>query len=263
MVIAGQEKSGKTTLACQAPGALLIPLEMGFQSMPVAKTRKLESFAEVQALTWEIEQQCKAGKIRPGQTIVWDSATALERLIGAHTIAADPKSRTQRQTMETAHGGYGKAYGFATGLFTEFLDRMDVLAFTYGLNIILTCHVFAARVVDPTSGEYDTWDLLLYSPKKGMGFGSRELITQWADFIGFLYEPSTVLKPDEGQRLSRAVSLNRGRMLGVARTPGYVAGNRYQMSDEIPIPLQQGWNYLAEGIYNNSPGKVDVYNRNP
>jgi hypothetical protein len=42
IVIAGQEKIGKTTLACNAPRVLLIPMEMGFGAIPVAKTRQLE-----------------------------------------------------------------------------------------------------------------------------------------------------------------------------------------------------------------------------
>jgi hypothetical protein len=44
IVISGVEKVGKTTLACNAPRVLLIPLEMGFGAMPVSKTKLIETY---------------------------------------------------------------------------------------------------------------------------------------------------------------------------------------------------------------------------
>jgi hypothetical protein len=50
ILIAGQEKLGKTTLCSNAPGALLIPLEVGFAGVSVAKTQKLDSLAQVRGV---------------------------------------------------------------------------------------------------------------------------------------------------------------------------------------------------------------------
>ena len=131
-----------------------------------------------------------------------------------------------------------------------------MLATHAGINIIMTCHVFAAKVVDPTAGEYDTWDLLLHSPKNQKTYGKREMLTQWADLIGFLHEPIFV---SEGKTLNKAVSANRGRILAVNRTPGYVAGNRYRVVNDITVPMEKGWNALAHEIY--SASGLDFYNR--
>ncbi len=256
-VLAGVEKIGKTTLACNAPAPLLIPLEQGFAGVSINKTPMLENYADVMALLDEITIQVQQRQF-PYRSLVFDSATALERRIHEAVLMTDPtwaKGNKKALTMESALGGYGKAYQYANELFHGFLQKCDWLA-NSGINIVLTCHVFAARVVDPTAGEYDTWDLLLHSPKNQKAYGKREMLTQWADLLGFLHEPIYVT---EGKNVNKAVSANQGRILGVTRTPGYVAGNRYGMVNLIPVPRMEGWNSIAHEVY-NSCGQ-DFFNR--
>jgi hypothetical protein len=257
IVIAGVEKIGKTTMACSSPRPLLVPLEMGYAAMTVPKTRVPQSFAEVMGLIAEVKAAAQRGQF-PGQTLVFDTGTALERLIDLQTIADDPTSQQKKLTMETAHGAYGKAYAYSNMLFDRMLKALDELAIFGGINIVITAHVFASRGIDPIHGEFDTWDLLLHSPKNQKTHGKREMLTQWADLVGFLYEPIFITK-GEGETLARGTSKNQGRVIGVSRTPGYVAGNRYGLNGEIPIPPINGWNYLADAIYNRSG--IDVYNR--
>jgi hypothetical protein len=259
-VISGVEKVGKTTLACNAPRGLLVPLEQGFGGVSINKTPMLESFGHTMALLDEVVQSAAAGKFA-FQTLIFDSATALERQIHDAVLQSDPtwaKGNRKALTMESALGGYGKAYQYANELFHGFLTRCDYLAVTHGINIVLTCHVFAAKVVDPAHGEYDTWDLLLHSPKNQKSYGKREMLTQWADIIGFLYEPLYITKGD-GKSMNMGVSANKGRVLAMNRTPGYVAGNRYGVATDISIPREKGWNYLAQAIH--TACGVDVYNR--
>jgi hypothetical protein len=260
ILIAGQEKLGKTTLCSNAPGALLIPLEVGFAGVSVAKTQKLDSLAQVHSLVDEITLYAQRGQL-PFKTLVFDSATALERKIHDSVIERDPlyKPGGKKQiTMESCHGGYGKGYNLANEDLDALLVKFDNLAVYGGLNIVLTCHVFSSKVMDPTAGEYDSWDLLLHSPKNQKTYGKRERLTQWADIIGFLYEPVFVSKSDN---LSKAMSQNKGRVLGLSRTPGYVAGNRFGIVGEVPIPAppQNGWNALAHAVYTQTG--IDIYNR--
>ncbi len=251
LVIAAVEKMGKTTLSCNAPRALLVPLEQGYAGISVHKTAMLTEFLHVIQMmdeslaTLEYDRQNGTAHF-PYKSIVFDSLSALEKLIHIHTISLDPKSKAG-SSMETAFGGYGKAYPVASDLCSQFLQRCDTLAITYGINIVLTCHVFAGKVIDPTSGEYDCWDLLLHSPKNGKTSGKREIITQWADMIGFLHEPMLV-SADDGSGMVKGVTLNKGRVLGVERTPGYVAGNRYGLNGELSIPEVNGWNVIANAI---------------
>lgn len=260
-VIAGQEKMGKTSLTAGAPGVLLVPLEVGYAGVSVEKTPMLQSLEDVKTLLAEITASAQKGQFRY-RTLVLDSATALERHIHDYILRLDPVTKTagKTSTMESAHGGYGKAYNISNGIFEDLLKQFDVLAVYGGINILLTCHVFGSKVSDPTSGEYDSWDLLLHSPKNQKTYGKRELITQWADVVGFLYEPLYVTGGEKGS-MARGISQNKGRVLGVSRTPSYTAGNRFGMVGEIPIPAPPaiGWNNFADVLHKASG--VDLYTR--
>lgn len=258
VVVSGVEKMGKTTFACSAPRALLVPLEVGFAGVQVMKAPMLEHYDHVMMLMDECLQACAAGTFQ-FQSIIFDSATALERLIHQRVLESDPtyaKGNAKAVTMESALGGYGKAYTYANELFNNFLTKCDQLAIHYGINIVLTCHVFAAKVIDPAHGEYDTWDILLHSPKNQKTYGKREMLTQWADVVGFLHEPMYVT---EGKTMNKGISANQGRVMALTRTPGWVAGNRFGVTENISLPKEQGWNHLAAAIYQGSG--VDVYNR--
>lgn len=265
MVIGAQEKLGKTTLCSMAPAPLLIPLEVGFAGVNMPKTPMLQYWEHVLALMKELTEGYKAGTV-PYRTLCFDSATALERQIHDYILRLDPASQggsKKTVTMESCHGGYGKGYTMANTQFDEFLKMCDVLAVGYGVNIVLTAHVFASKMMDPTSGEYDSWDLLLHSPKNNKTYGKREMLTQWADIIGFLYEPIFVSAAEGKSNMQRGMSQNKGRVLGLSRTPAYTAGNRYGMVGEIPIPgpPANGWNYLADALYKATNNTVDIYTR--
>ena len=260
MLVAGLEKMGKTTFCAGAPDVLLVPLEVGFAGVSVNKTKMLQTLEEVRQLLNELMAIAQTGRF-PFRTIVFDSATALERHIHDAVIRRDPAYREGSKktiTMESAHGGYGKAYNLANEELNSLLQQFDILAVYFGVNIVLTCHVFASKMMDPTSGEYDSWDLLLHSPKNMKTYGKRELLTQWADVVGFLYEPVLVSKADN---VSRAVSLNKGRVMGLSRTPGYTAGNRFGITGEIsiPAPPANGWNTFAQALHQSCG--IDVFTR--
>lgn len=255
VVIAGQEKIGKTTLACASPKPLLVPLEVGSNSATVPKVdpASVNSFVKVMNLLTEL---CTIEQL-PYESLIIDSGTELERMIHTYIIENDSSFKSNPDlTIEAAAGGYGKAYTLANDLFSKFLKACDYLAVYKNLNIIITCHSFAARIVDPTCGEFDMWDLLLHSPKNQKTYGKREMLTQWADLVGFMYEPYYIAKGDE---TSRAISSNKGRVLGLSRTPGYVAGNRFGMDGEISIKIDQPWNCLAHKLYESCG--IDKFNR--
>lgn len=261
IVLAGQEKMGKTTMCAHAPGVLLVPLEVGYAGVDVAKTSMLQTWQQVNQFMDEVTALAQAGTF-PYKTIAFDSATALERFIHEAVIQRDPLYKPgagkKMITMDSAHGGYGKGYNLANEEFDEFLKKCDQLAVYGGINIVLTCHVFSNVVIDPTSGQFDCWDLLLHSPKNQKTYGKRERLTQWADLIGFIYEPMFVSK---GEGINKAVSQNKGRVIGLSRTPSYVAGNRFGVVGEFPLPLppENGWNVIAHAIYEKSG--IDIFTR--
>lgn len=263
MVIAGQEKMGKTTMAAGAPGSLLVPLEVGYAGIVSAKTPMLQTWEELQQFISEVTALAQRGQF-PYKTIVFDSATALERQIHDLVLRQDPlykpNSPKKSVTMDSAHGGYGKAYNLANDYFSLILSQFDQLAVYGKINIILTCHVFSSKVMDPTAGEYDSWDLLLHSPKNQKTYGKREMLTQWADVVGFLHEPIFISQASE-RSMARASSQNKGRVIGLSRLPSYTAGNRFGIMGEvlIPAPPANGWNSFAHALYERTG--IDVYTR--
>lgn len=260
-IFAGVEGIGKTTFVSGAPRVLMVPLESGIPAgLTVNRTPQLLAYAHVIQLLDEIIGQIQAGQF-PYHTLVIDSATALERLIHDATLRTDPlyvDGNKKGLIMDNALGGYGKAYNYSNGLFDAFLQRCDLLALTYGINIILTCHVFASKMVDPTAGEYSQWDLLLHSPKNEKTYGKREMITQWADLVGFIHEPVFVVEGEKG-KMSKAISENKGRILACNRTTSYVAKNRYQLTETVSLPTVGGWNHLAQAIHKATG--LDYFNR--
>lgn len=263
-VISGVEKIGKTTLACQSPDSLLVPVydERGYKMITTPRLKiPLQTWTEVEEFCKEVIAASRIGNgLKSGSSLVWDSATSLERVIHNETLSRCPdKVKLGRMhSMETAHGGYGKAYPIANALFAEFLSYQDQLAFYGGINIIITCHIFVARLINPTAGEYDSYELLLHSPKNNKTYGKREHLTQWADAIFLMREPMAISK-DKDAKVSLGIDLNSGRVLEVDRAPAWTAGNRYGLTQSISIPKENGWNFLAEAIYKSSG--IDLYNR--
>ena len=262
MLVVGTEKIGKTTLSTGAPDSLLVPIEVGYAGIVTAKTPMIQTLEDFTQLLMEVTAYAQQGQF-PYKTLVLDSATALERLIHDYVLRCDPAySPGSKKTisMESAHGGYGKAYNLANTQLTSILAQLDLLAVNAGINIIFTCHTFASKVIDPVAGEYDSWDLLLHSPKNQKTYGKREILTQWSDVIGYYYEPVYLTKAD-GSTMTKATSQNKGRMLGLSRTPSYIAGNRFGMTGELPIPAPpiNGWNNFAEALY--AASGIDVYTR--
>lgn len=271
IVIAAVEGAGKTTLIANAPRALLIPMEAGYASIKTAKVPLITTLNDLFGLLDELRLLAMSGRL-PYKTLAFDSATALERLIHEHVIATDPLVENAAKTksilkptpnMETVHGGYGKAYVTANGHFLRFLNYCDEFARHGKINIAITCHTFPTLVRDAAYGEYNSWDLLLHSPKNDKTYGKRELITQWADMVGFLHEPIFVSK-SEGGSMMKAISQNQGRQLAVDRTPGWVAKNRYGLTGLIPIPKPEGepfkgWNYIANAVWNSAG--IDIWNK--
>lgn len=268
IVIAGVEKIGKTTLACDAPNALLVPLEQGYASQTCERLAHLHYWEHVRDLCQELLAGAADGSIPRGTSLVWDSATALGRMVDDYTIRTDPGYREgnpTKITLNTAHGGYGKGVQVGKATFAEWLNYLDQLSL-FGINSVITAHVFAADVIDPAYGNYQMWDLRLHSPKNQKETGMREHLTEWADMIGFLHEPVFVQKTEKGRGdqketiLSQGISRGQGRVLEIERTPSWIAGNRYKLTGSIPIPLENGWNAVAAAIYEKNPG-IDIWKR--
>ena len=266
IAIYGQEKMGKTTLACDSPNALLVPLEDGHAGIHVRSLPRLTHWEHVQQLMVDLDAGVADGTIGAGTTLVWDSVTALERMMQDYTLRTSPGYDSTKDSMNSVHGGYGKGWGILTANFVGWLNHLDRLK-KFGINHVLICHAITLEVQDPAYGVFHQHDVALYSPKSSKSSGPREALVQWADMLGFIHEPMFISKTERGQGanketiLAQGISQGKGRVLEIERTPAWVAGNRYHLTEQIQIPADGGWNYLAAAIHTGTGGKIDVYKR--
>ena len=149
IVIAGLEGVGKTSLIVGAPKPLLIPLEIGFVPKVIPKIPMITTFENVMAFLDEVIDMAQKGKF-PHKSLLFDGATALEKLTHNAALEKDPLTKNGNPkgiVMGSALGGYGKGYDYANGLFAKFLEKCDILVEHGGINIIMTSHVFADKIM--------------------------------------------------------------------------------------------------------------------
>lgn len=254
-VIYGVDKIGKTSLALTAPSPVFVQAERGVipntTNKGVLVTGYIERYEDFMGVIDGLVSMCAKGELK-NESIVIDSITAVERMMHEFIVR---KEKSDVATMGSAIGGFSKAYELATQMAEKLIVKLDKMAIEYGKNIILTAHQMTYKTVDPLLGEMWKTDIMLYSPKNEKSHGKREVICQWADLIcnltkapGFFDESGAVID---------------GRVMVVTPRDNIVAGNRYKMRSEIPLPINNdgylGWNSLADAIY--KAYGIDYYTR--
>lgn len=259
VVIHGAEKVGKSTFFAggsvalpngsrvdlkAAPNPIFIRTEDGLTGLDVDAFPLAESYAEVMESI-----QALAEQEHDYRTVVIDSADWLERLIW-QKVCEDWKV----ESLDKVDGGYGKGYSYVMPFWREFLAAMDYLNKAKGMLIGIICHSSIAAFAGPDAEPFDRYELKLHSPKRGTG--ARDLLTEWADVIGFAHRKvvSTGVKQTvDGKKYvgrTASVGLNRLQLVGSA---GVVAGNRFNLPKEIALD----WGAFESEIAETSGGGQD------
>lgn len=233
LLIYGVEKIGKSTLAANAPKPIFIPTEAGLSQIDCDKFPLATSFQQFQN-----NLECLLTEPNDYQTIVVDSADWLERLI-FDRVCEDSSVKS----IELAAGGYGKGYTAALTYWRTILEMLDA-ARERGVITILIAHSIVEKYEDPESTAYDRYSPKLHKKTSG------PLVMEWADAILFATRKVRVAVEKDGMK-KRAIASPIGpsggdRILRCVGSPACVAGNRFQMPDEIPL----GWNELEAALAN-------------
>jgi hypothetical protein len=240
MIVAGAEGVGKTHLLCSAPKPILLAVEKGYSNVDLDKVTVVEinSYVDYLNVLSELSELVTSGKM-PYESIITDSVSALERMINAYVMSLDPTAANSvTSTMISCHGGFAKAHGIATKEFQKVIEWIDWFR-TNGVNSLMTCHVFADTIEDTDYGTKTPFlEMLVYSPKKANNYGARELLSQLCDIIGYL-DVDTSSK--EGRKITLNTVMNaRNR-----------AKNRFDIVEHLVIPKDNGWNVMADKIFEN------------
>lgn len=219
---------GKSTFGSMAPAPIFIQTEDGLGHLSVDKFPLARSVGDVMQCIADLYQE-KHGY----QTVVVDSLDWMERLIHQEVC------REQRvQNIEDI--GYGKGYSFALAHWRRILEGLDALRNERGMQVIAIAHSAIEKFADPTNESYDR-----YTPR--MHKSANAIVQEWADNI--LFATMKVLtrtnKQAFGQTEVKAVD-DGARVLKCTPRPMYIAKNRLQLPDEIPLDYRH-FSHLAYG----------------
>lgn len=225
VIVHGGPGIGKTTFASCAPNPVFIRTEDGLGNLDVAAFPVAESYEEV------MEALAALYDDHPYRTVVLDSTSALEPLIWAR-VAADAEKRSIEDL------GYGKGYVLALNYWQEVLTALRGLA-ARGIMPILIAHSDIVRFDSPETEPYDRYQIKLHKR-------AFQLLYEQCDVIGFANVPVIVRKSDADAKKGRGIAKGE-RLLYLVEKPAFVAKNRYDMPESVPLIWDEFAAYLPGG----------------
>jgi hypothetical protein len=223
IMVYGVEGIGKSTFGAGAPNPVYILTEDGLGSLNVDHFPLATSFADVMDAIASLYKENHAF-----ETVVIDSLDWLEAII----------QREIEQKYDAKDLAYGKGSLIAAERWREILDGLNALRNDKGMAVILIAHTTIKRFDSPEVEPYDR-----YQPK--LQERSNAVVREWADAVLFANYKTIVKKDDVGfnQTNNRGISTGE-RLLFTSERPAYMAKNRYNMPESIPL----SWDAFAEAI---------------
>lgn len=223
IMVYGVEGIGKSTFGAGAPNPIYILTEDGLGSLNVDHFPLATSFADVIDAISTLYRENHAF-----ESVVIDSLDWLEAII----------QREIEQKYDAKDLAYGKGSLIAAERWREILDGLNALRNDKGMAIILIAHTTIKRFDSPEVEPYDR-----YQPK--LQERSNAVVREWCDAVLFANYKTIVKKDDVGfnQTNNRGISTGE-RLLFTSERPAYMAKNRYNMPESIPL----SWDAFAQAI---------------
>lgn len=223
LMVYGVEGIGKSTFAAGAPDPIFILTEDGLGSLDVEHFPIATSLDNVMDAIGALYAED-----HPYKTVVLDSLDWLEAII--------------HREMEAKHDAkdlaYGKGAMIAAQQWRDVLDGLNALRNEKQMTVILLAHNTIKRFDSPEVEPFDR-----YQPK--LQERSNAVVREWADAVMFANYKTIVKKDDVGFNKTVARGISSGeRMLFTTERPAYMAKNRYNLPDSIPLT----WDAFANAI---------------
>ena len=222
--IFGGHGIGKSTIASQFPKPIFISTEDGLASLDVVSFPRAETVDDVaQNIRTLIKED------HDFKTVVLDSVDWLVEPL----ITGDIESKHEAKEL-----AYGKGQIMIAEAFRELLSGFDVLRKKRDMNVVLIAHSSIVRYEDPRSEPYDR-----YQPK--LPNRCNALLQEWVDVLAFAGFRIIVKKSDVGFNNSVTRGITTGeRLLHMIENPAYVAKNRYNCPDTVPMVYEKLIEYV-------------------
>lgn len=223
IMVYGVEGIGKSTFGAGAPNPIYILTEDGLGSLNVNHFPLATSFQDVIDAIATLYKENHAF-----ETVVIDSLDWLEAII----------QREIEAKYDAKDLAYGKGSLIAAERWREILDGLNALRNDKGMAVILIAHTTIKRFDSPEVEPYDR-----YQPK--LQERSNAVVREWCDAVLFANYKTIVKKDDVGfnQTNNRGISTGE-RLLFTSERPAYMAKNRYNMPESIPL----SWEAFTQAI---------------
>mgnify|MGYP003346525106 FL=1 len=223
IMVYGVEGIGKSTFGAGSPNPVYILTEDGLGSLDVNHFPLATSFQDVMDAIATLYKENHAF-----ETVVIDSLDWLEAII----------QREIEAKYDAKDLAYGKGSVIAAERWREILDGLNALRNDKGMAVILIAHTTIKRFDSPEVEPYDR-----YQPK--LQERSNAVVREWCDAVLFANYKTIVKKDDVGfnQTNNRGISTGE-RLLFTSERPAYMAKNRYNMPESIPL----SWDAFAQAI---------------
>ena len=212
----GAPKTGKTTIACQFPGALLLAFEKGYSTIGGVLAQPINSWSEFKKLFVEFKDPAVKERY---QTIVIDTADIAYSY--CETYICTRESDAKHSYQNVADIPDGKGYSMAMDEFDECIRK--ILQLGYGLVII--SHDQDKTMKNENGEEYN--QIIPTLDKR-----ARLVCERTCDIIGYCRE----VEDQEGHKTVR---------MFMRETSRYVAGSRFKYT---PDSIELSYDNLVKAI---------------
>ena len=212
----GAPKTGKTTIACQFPGALLLAFEKGYSTIGGVLAQPINSWSEFKKLFVEFKDPAVKERY---QTIVIDTADIAYSYCEKYICTRESDAKHSYQNV--ADIPYGKGYSMALDEFDECIRK--ILQLGYGLVII--SHDQDKTMKNENGEEYN--QIIPTLDKR-----ARLVCERTCDIIGYCRE----VEDQEGHKTVR---------MFMRETSRYVAGSRFKYT---PDSIELSYDNLVKAI---------------
>lgn len=218
----GEPKSGKTTIATKFPKHLLFAFEKGYNAIPGAMAKPINSWGEFRKMLKELKDpQVK----ETFETIIIDTADIAYDYCEKYICANAKRSDGGTGVDSIGDIPFGKGYTMVSKEFDECLR--SIVQMDYGL--VLISHAVDKAFKDESGQEFN-------QIVPTLGNKPRNIVSRMADIIGY----SRAVQDAEGNTVTK---------LFMRGTPRYVAGSRFKYTpDYIDFNYQSLVNAISDAI---------------
>ena len=231
-IVHGNHGVGKTHFATTFPDPLFIGSENldNIKKGRYPKIKKWDDFIE--QLKW-----IKNNKIKH-KTLVIDSLDGIQYLKEREILSKD-----KAVTMNTAMGGYDKAWSSLANDFMDVVYNYFDPIVDSGMNLVLICHSIKKQIDDLIShGSYSRYETKLYRDSKGRGIGA--MMSEWVPNIFYMAQ-DLFFDSKDGKKYA---DTTKERKMYTSQVPSIEAKNRIELPDRLLIGKGQGYDLLVPYI---------------